>query len=246
MAKWFYYNASGEKIEVTGGQLKGLAKAGMITPDTIVETEEGKTAPARRVKGLTFVVRNDTAEPLPQVEPNPFTAVPPVNENPFSVPASLPVTETALEENNTAVSAPHKLTPSAIATYGVIALLLLYRFTGFLFLCVIVFLALFVVLMIAFRRHIGFGLTALCKTKAVRFVILWLVIWGVLMLGLNAYWTVQDWDREATRKHEDAMRKLKHDSELRSRLHEINMQHIRQALDAGSGTPRRGNDWDRR
>ena len=34
--------------------MKGLAKAGMITPDTIVETEEGKSAPARKVKGLTF------------------------------------------------------------------------------------------------------------------------------------------------------------------------------------------------
>ena len=54
MAKWFYYNESGEKIEVTGGQLKGLAKAGMITPDTLVETEEGKTAPARKIKGLSF------------------------------------------------------------------------------------------------------------------------------------------------------------------------------------------------
>ena len=55
MAKWFYYNESGEKIEVTGGQLKGLAKTGRITRDTIVETEEGKSAPARKVKGLTFV-----------------------------------------------------------------------------------------------------------------------------------------------------------------------------------------------
>ena len=54
MAKWFYYNESGDKIEVTGGQLKGLAKAGMITPGTMVETEDSKTAPARKVKGLTF------------------------------------------------------------------------------------------------------------------------------------------------------------------------------------------------
>jgi len=54
MAKWFYYNENGDKIEVTGGQLKGLAKAGVITPETMIETEEGKTAPARRVKGLTF------------------------------------------------------------------------------------------------------------------------------------------------------------------------------------------------
>ena len=53
MAKWFYYNESGEKIEVTGGQLKGLAKAGMITPGTMVETEDGKKALAKKVKGLT-------------------------------------------------------------------------------------------------------------------------------------------------------------------------------------------------
>ena len=79
MSKWFYYNESGEKIEVTGGQLKGLAKTGMITPDTIVETEEGKTAPARRVKGLTFgdtvqtkttfpeTVKSDTSEEVKHV-----------------------------------------------------------------------------------------------------------------------------------------------------------------------------------
>jgi len=54
MAKWFYYNENGDKIEVTGGQLKGLAKAGMITPGTLVETEDGKKAPAKKVKGLTF------------------------------------------------------------------------------------------------------------------------------------------------------------------------------------------------
>jgi len=54
MATWHYYNEKGEKITVTGGQIKGLAKAGLITPDTIVETEEGKSAPARKVQGLTF------------------------------------------------------------------------------------------------------------------------------------------------------------------------------------------------
>jgi len=54
MANWFYYNENGEKIQVTGDQLKGLAKAGLITPETIVETEEGKTARAGKVKGLTF------------------------------------------------------------------------------------------------------------------------------------------------------------------------------------------------
>ena len=62
MAKWFYTNEKGERIEVTGGQLKGLAKAGRITPDTIIETAEGKSAPARKVKGLTFVAPTQFVE----------------------------------------------------------------------------------------------------------------------------------------------------------------------------------------
>ena len=74
MPKWFYYNENGDKIEVTGGQLKGLAKAGMITPNTIVENEEGKTAPARKVKGLTF------GEATPS-EPSQSTATPPISVN---------------------------------------------------------------------------------------------------------------------------------------------------------------------
>jgi len=84
MAKWFYYNESGDKIEVTGGQLKGLAKDGQITPETIIETEEGKTAPARRVKGLTFseTQQSETVQsvppPLPSAAPNPVSAIPPV------------------------------------------------------------------------------------------------------------------------------------------------------------------------
>jgi hypothetical protein len=49
MANWFYYNENGEKISVTGSQLKELAKSGLISRDTIVETAEGKSGPARRV-----------------------------------------------------------------------------------------------------------------------------------------------------------------------------------------------------
>ena len=61
MPNWFYYDNGGQKQgPVTGGQLKGLAKAGQITPETIVETEEGKTAPAGKVQGLTFA---ETAKP---------------------------------------------------------------------------------------------------------------------------------------------------------------------------------------
>ena len=38
----------------SGKELKELARQGIVTPETIVETEEGKQAPARKVKGLTF------------------------------------------------------------------------------------------------------------------------------------------------------------------------------------------------
>ena len=86
MAKWFYYNESGEKIEVTGGQLKGLAKAGMITPDTIVETEDGKSSPARRVKGLTF-------PGMAQREPVQTTQASSVTENSVTVDEQMAIDE---------------------------------------------------------------------------------------------------------------------------------------------------------
>jgi len=117
MAKWYYYNEQHEKIEVTGGQLKGLAKIGKITPNTIVETEDGKTAPARRVKGLLFpellttaertqlpavtspavtspIVPSEDSPPTRQiVETNPFTAAATeaeVTANPFTADYTQP------------------------------------------------------------------------------------------------------------------------------------------------------------
>jgi hypothetical protein len=86
MSNWYYYNEKDEKIAVTGGQLKWLAKNGKITPETVVETEEGKTAPAGKVKGLTFVatVQPKTSLPTLPVEQNPSTAIPPVPPNPFT------------------------------------------------------------------------------------------------------------------------------------------------------------------
>jgi hypothetical protein len=69
MANWHYYNEQGEKITVTGGQLKELAKAGVITRDTIIETEDGRSGPARRMQGLTFgaAVPPEAPKPLPSV-----------------------------------------------------------------------------------------------------------------------------------------------------------------------------------
>jgi len=89
MSTWYYYDNDGCKQgPVSGGQLKGLAKAGMITPETMVETEEGKTAPARKVKGLTFggAIQSQTS---PVIESDPFTAfVSEVKQTPPSPPVN--------------------------------------------------------------------------------------------------------------------------------------------------------------
>ena len=95
MAVWHYYNKNGEKITVTGKELKELALRGAITPGTMIETEDGKQAPARKVKGLTFGETPSSIEPvlpkpLPQAmssEPKPLPSVPvsPVNVDPVPV-----------------------------------------------------------------------------------------------------------------------------------------------------------------
>jgi len=82
MSTWFYFDANGQKHgPVSGGQLKGLAKAGRITPETVVETETGKTAPAGKVKGLTFIAAE-------QPQPPPVAAKPSVVAPPAPAPAT--------------------------------------------------------------------------------------------------------------------------------------------------------------
>jgi len=89
---WFYYDNSGQKQgPITAGQLKGLAKQGTITPETVVETEEGKTAPAGKIQGLQFsepepvppvTIEKDTASPIPSpVNVPPFSAVSDANKH---------------------------------------------------------------------------------------------------------------------------------------------------------------------
>ena len=106
MSTWYYYDEEGDKIAVTGGQLKGLAKAGRITPETIIETEDGKSAPARKVKGLTFAMSEVEAyglsQPAVSSEPSPFTAsmpvaTKPVAENPFN--AAMPTAIRAVQQS---------------------------------------------------------------------------------------------------------------------------------------------------
>ena len=73
MSNWFYYDSNAQKQgPYTSAQFKELAKQGVVTPDTMIETDEGKTAPARRMKGLTFAHAVQ-----PQAPPQPPAAVPP-------------------------------------------------------------------------------------------------------------------------------------------------------------------------
>ena len=52
---WFYYDAIGEKLgPFTNREFKHLAKQGLITPETLVENQEGKSVFARKVQGLKF------------------------------------------------------------------------------------------------------------------------------------------------------------------------------------------------
>ena len=65
MANFWYYDKNGEKQGAcTVEQIKALAKKGIITPETILEAESGKTTPAGTVKGLTF-----STQTLPQSTP---------------------------------------------------------------------------------------------------------------------------------------------------------------------------------
>ena len=120
---WYYFDSNGEKQgPISGGRLKGLAKAGLITPETVVETETGKTALAKKVKGLTFiepaveavsllserkkVVPTSTGESydvkLPPPEPSPFTA---------SIPETV----------DTSVAAPSEMANPFTASMSVVA-----------------------------------------------------------------------------------------------------------------------------
>lgn len=55
MANWFYYNDNGEKIgPIRGRDLIQLAKHYVITPETVVENEDGQAVPAKQITGLMF------------------------------------------------------------------------------------------------------------------------------------------------------------------------------------------------
>ena len=55
VATWFYYDGDGQKQgPYSAEQLIEFARSGTITPGTMIKTLSGKSAVARKVKGLTF------------------------------------------------------------------------------------------------------------------------------------------------------------------------------------------------
>ena len=122
---WYYYDEKGDKIEVTGGRLKGLAKTGVITPETIVETADGKKARAGKVKGLTFIVPGATqSEPIPSepaqsVESESYgLAAPPPKPSPFTAPMPKAMSASVTAPSETAnpfTAPPPKITEPTVA-----------------------------------------------------------------------------------------------------------------------------------
>jgi len=93
MAQWHFWDENGYKIgPVRGRDLKRFAQEGMITPETRVEDENGRTALAKNVTGLSFhssVLPESSTVVIPPSAVKPFVA--PVQAIPQSVP--VPVVE---------------------------------------------------------------------------------------------------------------------------------------------------------
>jgi len=65
-AAWFYYAADNQRIgPITASVLKQFAKAGVITPDTIIENIGGRREKAGNVRGLTFSTVALSTTPIP-------------------------------------------------------------------------------------------------------------------------------------------------------------------------------------
>jgi len=93
MAKWYYFNDNDEKVgPIRGRDLKQLAQQGTVTPETRVEDENGRTALAKNVTGLTFLEATQSeAVPLesstvllpPSAEANPTSEAENLGEQDF-------------------------------------------------------------------------------------------------------------------------------------------------------------------
>jgi hypothetical protein len=71
MANWYYYDQTGKKCgPVDSKTLKTLAQNGIITDNSVIETETGKSAKAKNVKGLEFLSRTVPVPPVYSGSPN--------------------------------------------------------------------------------------------------------------------------------------------------------------------------------
>ena len=66
MPNWYYTDTTGQKRGlINNEQLKALAIRGIITPDTLLETDTGKKGKARQIKGLFPVAQTVPKAPAP-------------------------------------------------------------------------------------------------------------------------------------------------------------------------------------
>jgi hypothetical protein len=82
MANWYYHDQTGKKCgPVDSGTLKTLAIHGIITPETMILTEDGRESLAGKIKGLEFPQTRLTSTSVP---------IPPPVES-YSVSVPVPV-----------------------------------------------------------------------------------------------------------------------------------------------------------
>jgi hypothetical protein len=65
MANWYYYDEKGRKLgPVTNTELRQLVAYGIITPKTLLENGNGRSATAGEIRGLDFPKAPPTNESL--------------------------------------------------------------------------------------------------------------------------------------------------------------------------------------
>ena len=83
MANWYYYDNSGQKQgPIRGRQLKNLARNGIITPRTFIETEDGRITLAGNAQNLPFPpIFPEFPEEVQPKQPVVDPASPPISES---------------------------------------------------------------------------------------------------------------------------------------------------------------------
>ena len=111
MSNSCYYNKNGEKIgPISVSALKELTRQGLITRDTIIENQQGRSSVAGKVNGLIFP---DTSPPpvtnevygLATPSTNPFIATPSVEVNPFTAP--VPIVPSTMKTGMASIPQPY-------------------------------------------------------------------------------------------------------------------------------------------